>query len=69
METQLSGTKILMNLPGFYRAFNSEHFDKKKFLKSFYFHENKFKILWAEKNENPQNYSFSFKIVIHSVVH
>ncbi len=36
---------ILMRPIGVYRAFNSEYFDKKKFLKSFYFGGDRLKIL------------------------
>jgi hypothetical protein len=33
------------------RAFNSKHFDKKKFLKSFCFHRENSKILLGEKRQ------------------
>jgi hypothetical protein len=33
------------------RAFNSEYFDKKRFLKSVYFDRDKVKILWSPVNQ------------------
>jgi hypothetical protein len=52
MGTQPRRTKVISNFDEIfkvYRAFNSKHLDKKKFLKSFCFHKNILKILLGVK--------------------
>jgi hypothetical protein len=46
------------------RAFNSKHFDKKKFLKSFCFHREKFKILLGENPKNGLFYTLERKFLL-----
>jgi len=48
MESQPRRTKMAYNFDEVFsicRAFNSKHFDIKRILKRFYFHEDRFKIL------------------------
>ncbi len=59
-----SYTKIILNFEKTFsvcRAFNSEHFHKKKLLTSAYFNGDKLKIVWTLKNQflkNLKNQSF-----------
>jgi hypothetical protein len=46
------------------RALNSKHFDKKIFLKSFYFHREKLKILLGENLKNGLFYTLEKKFLL-----